>query len=42
MHLINNKYLKEYSPIPLNFNLDEVNNFIGIAEDQAQSWLVIL
>ena len=33
MHLINNKYLKEYSPIPLNFNLDEVNNYIGIAED---------
>jgi hypothetical protein len=33
MHLINNKYLKEYSPIPLNFNMDEVNNYIGIAED---------
>lgn len=33
MHLINNKYLKEFSPIPLNYNLDEVNNYVGIAED---------
>ena len=34
--LINEKYLKEYSPIPLNYNLKEVQNYIKIAE---QIWL---
>ena len=30
--LINSKYLKIFSPIPLNYNMDEVNNYIDIAE----------
>ena len=34
--LINEKWLKEYSPIPLNYNLKEVQNYIKIAE---QIWL---
>lgn len=34
--LINEKYLKEFSPIPLNYNLKEVQNYIKIAE---QIWL---
>lgn len=33
INLINDKYLKQYSPIPLNYNMDEVKNYIGIAED---------
>lgn len=34
--LINDKYLKEYSPIPLNYNSKEIQNYIKIAE---QIWL---
>lgn len=34
--LINEEYLKEFSPIPLNYNLKEVHNYIKIAE---QIWL---
>lgn len=30
--LITNKYLKQFSPIPINYNLDEVKNYIGVAE----------
>ena len=30
--IINEKYLKQYSPIPLNYNLAEVKNYIGVAE----------
>lgn len=30
--LITSKYLKQFSPIPLNYNLDEVKNYINIAE----------
>lgn len=30
--LINEKYLKQYSPIPLNYNLAEVKNYISVAE----------
>lgn len=30
--LIDSKYLRKYSPIPLNFNLDEVKNYIDISE----------
>lgn len=30
--IINEKYLKQYSPIPLNYNLDEVKNYIPVAE----------
>lgn len=30
--LINNEYLKAYSPIPLNYNLDEVRPYIKVAE----------
>lgn len=34
--LINEKWLKEYSPIPLNYNLKEVVNYIKITE---QIWV---
>jgi len=34
--LINEKYLKEFSPIPLNYNLKEVHNYIKMAE---QIWI---
>lgn len=34
--LINEKYLKEFSPIPLNYNLKEVHNYIKMAE---QIWV---
>lgn len=34
--IINEKYLKKYSPIPLNFNSDEVANYVKIAE---QIWI---
>ena len=27
-----NKYLKQFSPIPLNYNLDEVKNYVDVAE----------
>ena len=30
--IINEKYLKQYSPIPLNYNIAEVKNYIGVAE----------
>lgn len=31
--LINDKYLKQYSPIPLNYNTAEVANFVSVGED---------
>ena len=30
--IINEKYFKEYSPIPLNYNLKELKNYISVAE----------
>lgn len=30
--IITNKYLKQFSPIPLNYNLDEVKNYVDVAE----------
>jgi hypothetical protein len=30
--IINESYLKKYSPIPLNYNIAEVKNYIGVAE----------
>lgn len=30
--IINNQYLKKYSPIPLNYNTDEIKNYIDVAE----------
>lgn len=30
--IITDKYLKQYSPLPLNFNLDEVRNYVSVAE----------
>lgn len=30
--LIDSKYLRKFSPIPLNYNLDEVKNYIDVAE----------
>ena len=30
--LINEKWLKEFSPIPLNYNLKELHNYIKLAE----------
>ena len=30
--IINQAYLKKYSPIPLNYNLAEVMNYVGVAE----------
>lgn len=30
--LIDSKYLRKFSPLPLNYNLDEVNNYVGVAE----------
>ena len=35
--IINEKYLKEYSPIPLNYALSEIRNYIGVAE---KIWVV--
>ena len=35
--IINDKYLKEYSPIPLNYDLSEIRNYIGVAE---KIWVV--
>ncbi len=35
--LINSKWLKEFSVLPLNFNTKEVENFIGIAQSV---WIV--
>lgn len=31
--IINEKYFKEYSPIPLNYNMKELKNYIKVAED---------
>ena len=30
--IINQTYLKKYSPIPLNYNMAEVMNYVGVAE----------
>ena len=30
--IINQTYLKKFSPIPLNYNLTEVMNYVGVAE----------
>lgn len=30
--IINEKYLKQFSPLPLNYNLAEVKNYIDVAE----------
>lgn len=30
--IINEKYLKQFSPIPLNYNLAEIKNYIPVAE----------
>ena len=30
--IINEKYFKQYSPIPLNYNMAEIKNYIGVAE----------
>ena len=30
--IINEKYFKQYSPIPLNYNMTEIKNYIGVAE----------
>lgn len=32
MKIINNEYLKKFSPIPLNFNMEEVNNYVELAQ----------
>ena len=32
MAIINDKYFKQYSPIPLNYNMAEVKNYIPVAE----------
>ena len=31
--IINEKYFKEYSPIPLNYNLKELKNYIKVAQE---------
>lgn len=31
--IINKEYLKKYSPIPLNYNLDEVLPYVSVAEE---------
>lgn len=31
--IINEKYFKEYSPIPINYNLKELKNYISVAEE---------
>ena len=30
--IINEKYFKQFSPIPLNYDLSEIKNYIGVAE----------
>ena len=37
--IINEKYLKQFSPIPLNYNLAEVKNYIPVAE---KIWVIPL
>lgn len=31
--IINEKWLKEYSPIPLNYQMKEISNYVKLAED---------
>lgn len=33
MPIINEKYFKEYSPIPLNYNMKELKNYIKVAQE---------
>lgn len=35
--IINKKYLKQFSPIPLNYQLDEVLNYVPVAE---KIWII--
>lgn len=37
--IINEKYMKQYSPIPLNYNMTEVKNYIPVAE---KIWVIPL
>lgn len=37
--IINELYLKKFSPIPLNYNLTEVMNYVGVAE---KIWVIPL
>lgn len=37
--IINEKYLKQFSPIPLNYNMAEVKNYIPVAE---KIWVIPL
>lgn len=37
--IINEKYLKQYSPIPVNYNMAEVMNYVGVAE---KIWVIPL
>lgn len=37
--IINEKYIKQYSPIPLNYNMAEVKNYIPVAE---KIWVIPL
>ena len=30
--IINEKYFKQYSPIPVNYNMADIKNYIGVAE----------
>ena len=30
--IINEKYFKQFSPIPVNYNMTEIKNYIGVAE----------
>lgn len=32
MSIINEKYFKEYSPIPINYNMAEIKNYISVSE----------
>lgn len=33
MVIINEKYFKEYSPIPINYNMKELKNYISVAQE---------
>ena len=37
--IINEKYMKQFSPIPLNYNMAEVKNYIPVAE---KIWVIPL
>lgn len=39
MSIINEKFFKEYSPIPLNYNMKELKNYIPVAE---KIWVIPL